>query len=69
MKQWEPLMMDKGSQLARSPQETARAAGVSKASVDRAIRAVLLHAHKWGRRTIILDSDLVAYIEGLPITA
>ncbi len=52
--------------LARSPEETARLAGCGRTAIFAAIRDGELTAHKIGRRTVILDADLRAWLSRLP---
>ena len=52
--------------LARSPEDTARLAGCGRTVIYAAIKAGGLTARKIGRRTVILDSDLRAWLNALP---
>jgi excisionase family DNA binding protein len=46
--------------------EAARTAGIGRSSVYEAIASGALKAQKMGRRTIILDTDLRAWLSSLP---
>jgi excisionase family DNA binding protein len=54
------------NQLAYSPQEAARVAGLSRGSIFKALREKRLSARKAGTRTLILRADLEAYLADLP---
>jgi excisionase family DNA binding protein len=52
--------------IAYSVDEAAVRAGIGRDAVYDAIREKRLVARKWGRRTLITDSALRAFIESLP---
>ena len=52
--------------LAFSPRELARRTGVSHDFIYAAIASGQLVARKWGRRTLILATDALRYLESLP---
>jgi len=54
----EPLVVHKA--------EAARLAGLSLASVDRAIARGELKTKKYGKRTLILKTELARFLDGLP---
>jgi excisionase family DNA binding protein len=56
-----------GERIAYSVDETAVRAGIGRDAVYDAIREKRLVARKWGRRTLITDSALRAFLESLPI--
>lgn len=65
--------MDDSSKSARAPQriahsvdETVQISGTSRTSVYEAIRSGELKAKKLGRRTLVLDDDLRAWLASLP---
>ena len=49
-----------------SPDEAAKVAGVGRTMIFNEIRRGRLPARKCGRRTIITDPDLEAWLGGLP---
>jgi excisionase family DNA binding protein len=51
---------------AYSIAETAELCGLGITKIKEAIRAGALEARKAGRRTVITDEDLTAWIAGLP---
>ena len=53
--------------IAYSVDEAAVRAGIGRDAVYDAIREKRLVARKWGRRTIITDAALRAFLESLPI--
>jgi excisionase family DNA binding protein len=53
--------------LARSPEDAARHAGVGRTKIFEAIREGNLPARKLGRRTLVLDADLRAWLSNLPL--
>jgi excisionase family DNA binding protein len=53
--------------LARSPDLSARVAGVGRSAICDAIKAGTLRARKLGKRTLIADADLRAWIDSLPL--
>jgi excisionase family DNA binding protein len=53
--------------VAYSVDEVAVRAGIGRDAVYDAIREKRLVARKWGRRTLITDSALRAFLESLPI--
>jgi len=55
-------------QLAFSVNAAASACGVRPYHIRRAIAEYVLIPRAWGRRSIILRSELVAYLEQLPRT-
>ena len=46
--------------------ETIERLGIGRDNVYRAIREGLLVARKYGKRTLILESDLEAFLKSLP---
>jgi excisionase family DNA binding protein len=52
---------------AYSVPETMCVLGLCRDSVYRLIREGKLSARKIGRRTVVVDTDLQAFLEGLPI--
>jgi excisionase family DNA binding protein len=60
-------MSDTDQKLALSVDETARRADSCRDKIYHAINERKLRARKDGRRTIILVSDLEAYLKGLPV--
>lgn len=52
--------------IAYSIVEAAKASGVSKSRLYEALNARALVAHKNGSSTVILKSDLEAYLRALP---
>ena len=52
--------------LGNSIEEAAHRLGSSRANVYKAISDGLLRARKFGRRTIILEEDLLAFARELP---
>jgi hypothetical protein len=52
--------------LANSIDDVRRRTGVGRTSIFEAIRNGDLQARKYGHRTVILDADLRAWLEGLP---
>jgi excisionase family DNA binding protein len=59
-------MSGPGQRTAYSVEEAAVMAGVGRDAVYDAIREKRLVARKWGRRTIITDTDLQAFLASLP---
>jgi excisionase family DNA binding protein len=59
-------MNDPLNQLAYSPQEAAKVAGLSRGSIFKAVREKRLSARKAGTRTLILADDLRTFLESLP---
>ncbi len=53
--------------LAFSPEEAARRIGSSRTVIFAMIAAGELKARKLGRRTLILDADLRAWLNSLPM--
>jgi excisionase family DNA binding protein len=53
--------------IAYSVDEAAVRAGIGRDAVYDAIREKRLVARKWGRRTIITDAALRAFLDSLPI--
>jgi excisionase family DNA binding protein len=53
--------------LGRSINAAAVRAGVGRSTVYAAINAGALKARKAGRRTLILDTDLQAWLDSLPL--
>jgi len=62
-------MSDTGQKLALSVDEAARRADTCRDKIYGAINAGTLRARKNGRRTLILASDLEAYLNDLPVLA
>lgn len=61
-----PNVVTLARKLAHSIDGACEAADVGRTSVYEAIREGNLVARKLGRRTIILDADLRAWLESLP---
>jgi excisionase family DNA binding protein len=55
-----------GRRVAYSIAETMALSGVGRDTLYKAIHAGRLRARKLGRRTVILDNDLRAFLEALP---
>ncbi len=53
--------------LAHSPRDAAKAANIGPTKLYAEIKDGRLKARKIGRRTIILDEDLRAYLRSLPV--
>jgi excisionase family DNA binding protein len=53
--------------IAYSVDEVAVRAGIGRDAVYDAIRERRLVARKWGRRTVITDVDLRAFLAALPV--
>jgi excisionase family DNA binding protein len=53
-------------QFAYSPRQAAERLGVSRSLIYDEMRAGRLRALKVGRRTVILATDIEAYLAGLP---
>ena len=53
------------TQLSLSMDEAAATAGVGKTKLYEVINTGALRARKWGKRTIILQSDLEAFLANL----
>jgi excisionase family DNA binding protein len=53
--------------IAYSVDEVAVRAGIGRDAVYDAIREKRLIARKWGRRAVITDVDLRAFLESLPL--
>jgi excisionase family DNA binding protein len=53
--------------IAYSVDEVAVRAGIGRDAVYDAIRERRLIARKWGRRTVITDVDLRAFLASLPV--
>ncbi len=51
---------------ALGPKSVAKRVGVSLSTVNRAIRDGKLKAKKYGRRTLVLRTDLDAWLHSLP---
>ena len=51
---------------AHSINSAAESMGTGRDAVYNAIRSGLLKAKKYGRRTLILDEDLTAFLRSLP---
>jgi len=62
-------MSDTGQKLALSVDEAARRADTCRDKIYGAINAGKLRARKNGRRTLILASDLEAFLNDLPVLA
>lgn len=52
--------------LARSPAASARVAGCGRTKIFEAIKKGHLKARKLGRKTLIFDADLRAWLSSLP---
>lgn len=52
--------------IARGPDDSARVAGCGRTLIFEAIRKGKLKARKRGRKTLILDDDLRAWLASLP---
>lgn len=59
-------MADSGDKIAYAINEVTRIAPIGRTALYEAIRRGLLPARKLGRRTIILEEDLRAFLAGLP---
>jgi excisionase family DNA binding protein len=55
-----------GRKVAHSINEVCAQTGVGRDGIYRAINEGRLRARKFGRRTVILESDLQSFLEGLP---
>ena len=55
------------SRVAYSVAETMALSGLGRDTIYKAIHAGRLPARKMGRRTIVLASDLQAFLESLPV--
>jgi excisionase family DNA binding protein len=53
--------------LGLTVQEAADRSGIGRTRIFAAIKAGLLPARKFGRRTIILAADLENFLRGLPV--
>ena len=53
--------------LALSPNAAAEATGIGRTKIFEAIKEHQLKARKFGRRTIILRDDLLAWLLALPL--
>jgi len=62
-------MSDTGQKLALSVDEAARRADTCRDKIYGAINTGKLRARKNGRRTLILASDLEAFLNDLPMLA
>ena len=60
-------MTDSNHKMAFSVEEAARCADSCRDKIYGAINTGKLKARKDGRRTVILASDLEAYLNGLPV--
>ncbi len=52
--------------VARSIEDTAKRVGCGRTSIYAAIKSKALQARKIGRRTIVLEEDLRAWLAALP---
>jgi excisionase family DNA binding protein len=59
--------MQTDNKLAFSPNAAAEATGVGRTKIFEAIKEHQLKARKFGRRTIILRDDLLAWLLALPL--
>jgi hypothetical protein len=57
---------DDTAPIARTINETCKASGFGRDTIYRAIRTGKLIARKHGKRTVILDRDLRAFLDALP---
>lgn len=55
--------------LAYHPKDAATVLGVSKSTIYQMIADDALPARKLGASTVLLHSDLVAFLEALPLTS
>lgn len=53
--------------IARGPNDSARVAGCGRTKIFEAIAEGKLKARKLGRKTLILDDDLRAWLASLPL--
>ena len=58
--------MRKGQRLAYGVSEACSEANICRDGLYNAIREGLLIARKYGRRTLILEDDLRAFLQSLP---
>lgn len=61
------ILESKLEPLGLSPAEAAKTAGVGRTSIYEALARGELQARKFGRRTIILNSDLCTWLAALPV--
>lgn len=61
-----PAHFEAAPAVARSPDQVAKVVGVGRTKIFEAIKEGKLRARKLGRRTIVTDEDLRAWLASLP---
>jgi hypothetical protein len=60
------MVTDQSPRIAHSIEDVQRLSSIGRTNIFLAIKTGRLRARKFGRRTVVLDEDLRAFLAGLP---